>query len=467
MPGGGVYAPDGLRELKTAVRLKVKIDAAVAATPHQTQGDEMYIKRLHIENIKGFDHVDLNFEKPNGDFAGWCVITGDNGSGKTTLLKCIALATLGSDQSRDLVQDLSGWPAAGKGAGTISTEIVPDHDVDKTAKGGYPNRSFWAEVQIEDGPIEATISATDIFTNKKKGGSNGPWDRATTGWLCLGYGPFRRLYGSSPDAQRLMVLPGRAPHFATLFKEDATLGEGENWIRDLNYRKLEGDRHSEKVLTTLLDFIGNDFLRQGFEIEGVTSAGMSLRDNRKRIIKIEDMSEGYRASLAMLIDIFRHMVDCYDVDGLVETDDATGQLTVMKPGVVLIDEADAHLHPAWQQTLGDWLRDHFPRVQFIVTTHSPMVCQAADGGRVYVTPSTPHEPPYRVEEEEYRVIISGQADDVLTSRAFGLAQTRSPLAVEKRKRYGELKAKKISRRELTDLEEGELTQLQFFVPELP
>ena len=42
-------------------------------------------------------------------------------------------------------------------------------------------------------------------------------------------------------------------------------------------------------------------------------------------------------------------------------------------GVVLIDEVDMHLHPSWQQTVLGQLRQAFPRVQFIVTTHSPQV----------------------------------------------------------------------------------------------
>jgi ABC-type multidrug transport system ATPase subunit len=42
------------------------------------------------------------------------------------------------------------------------------------------------------------------------------------------------------------------------------------------------------------------------------------------------------------------------------------------PGVVLIDEADAHLHPAWQQKVPTLLRDLFPNVQFVVSAHSPL-----------------------------------------------------------------------------------------------
>lgn len=43
------------------------------------------------------------------------------------------------------------------------------------------------------------------------------------------------------------------------------------------------------------------------------------------------------------------------------------------PGIILIDEVDMHLHPAWQQVVLDTLKEAFPNIQFIVTTHSPQV----------------------------------------------------------------------------------------------
>ncbi|MBF0471843.1 MAG: AAA family ATPase, partial [Gammaproteobacteria bacterium] len=42
-------------------------------------------------------------------------------------------------------------------------------------------------------------------------------------------------------------------------------------------------------------------------------------------------------------------------------------------GIVLIDEVDMHLHPAWQQRVIASLQSAFPKIQFIVTTHSPQV----------------------------------------------------------------------------------------------
>ena len=50
-------------------------------------------------------------------------------------------------------------------------------------------------------------------------------------------------------------------------------------------------------------------------------------------------------------------------------------LDVLKttPGIVMIDEIELHLHPSWQQQILPTLQKIFPRIQFIVTTHSPQV----------------------------------------------------------------------------------------------
>ncbi len=52
------------------------------------------------------------------------------------------------------------------------------------------------------------------------------------------------------------------------------------------------------------------------------------------------------------------------------------------PGIVLIDELDLHLHPRWQRRVVDNLRETFPNLQFIVTTHSPFIIQALRPGEL-------------------------------------------------------------------------------------
>ena len=420
----------------------------------------MYISRVVLKNIKGFGKgCDLKLDPEDGTYPGWTVITGDNGSGKTALLRAISLAILGPDQLRGLLPDLSGWVTLGEDTGSVSVEIKPNHDFDKTQKGGSPAQTFWAEIEFFLNGPAWDISSADIFRNKKKGAANGPWAQSTAGWFTLGYGPFRRLYGSSPDAQRLMVIAGRIPHFATLFKEDATLAEGEEWVKQLAYRSLE-EREADKItLADLIQLLGADFLRQGVKIENVNSDGIWLIDPGGRRMPLADMSDGYRSALAMLIDIYRHMVSVYG-PGILEKG-SEGSVYVDRPGVVLIDEIDAHLHPEWQRQIGFWLKSHFPKIQFIVTSHSPLVCQAADGGRIYHMPQSGQGVPFRLDRESFNRIIAGKPDDILVSAAFDLEHTRSPRAVKARERRARLLSKKMGS-SLDPEEVVELEQLSLF-----
>lgn len=87
------------------------------------------------------------------------------------------------------------------------------------------------------------------------------------------------------------------------------------------------------------------------------------------------LSDGYRTTLSMVADIAYRMA---------VLNPALGEEVFTTPGVVLIDEVDLHLHPLWQaRILGD-LRSLFPNVQFIVTTHAPMVISSVPGSQIRI-----------------------------------------------------------------------------------
>ncbi len=52
------------------------------------------------------------------------------------------------------------------------------------------------------------------------------------------------------------------------------------------------------------------------------------------------------------------------------------------PGLVLVDEIDVHLHPKWQRRIVRDLKETFPRIQFVCTSHSPFIIQSLEAGEL-------------------------------------------------------------------------------------
>ena len=87
-----------------------------------------------------------------------------------------------------------------------------------------------------------------------------------------------------------------------------------------------------------------------------------------------ELSDGYHVFIALVADIARRAVMLNGFDGA----DAPARVE----GVVLIDELDLHLHPRWQRVALPRLRAAFPRLQIIVSTHSPQVLSSAQNRQV-------------------------------------------------------------------------------------
>ena len=87
-----------------------------------------------------------------------------------------------------------------------------------------------------------------------------------------------------------------------------------------------------------------------------------------------ELSDGYHVFIALVADIARRAVMLNQFDGA----DAPARVE----GVVLIDEIDLHLHPRWQRVVLPRLREAFPRLQLVVTTHSPQVLGSVENRQV-------------------------------------------------------------------------------------
>ena len=114
---------------------------------------------------------------------------------------------------------------------------------------------------------------------------------------------------------------------------------------------------------------------------GVTNAWYDAV-TRSPVVRFEDghvapwseLSDGYHVYIALVADIARRAVMLNEIDGA----DAPARVE----GVVLIDELDLHLHPRWQRVALPRLREAFPRLQLVVSTHSPQVLSSAENRQV-------------------------------------------------------------------------------------
>ena len=85
-----------------------------------------------------------------------------------------------------------------------------------------------------------------------------------------------------------------------------------------------------------------------------------------RSFAIDQLSDGYKTIFGLVIDLSARMAM-----GNPNLDDP-----LQSPAVVMIDEVDLHLHPAWQRTVITDLLRTFPNTQFVVSTHSPFIIEA-------------------------------------------------------------------------------------------
>jgi len=123
------------------------------------------------------------------------------------------------------------------------------------------------------------------------------------------------------------------------------------------------------------------------------------------------MSAGYQTVVAVAADIMRLLMERW-------------QALESATAIVLVDELDAHLHPRWKMRIVRSLRDAFPSVQFIASTHDPLLLRGLRNGEVALLRRDPDAG--AVADRDLPPIEGMQVDELLTSRHFGLDSTLDP-----------------------------------------
>lgn len=127
-------------------------------------------------------------------------------------------------------------------------------------------------------------------------------------------------------------------------------------------------------------------------------------------ITLDKLSSGNLYLIQRLVSLLGKM---YALHTLLETPIETVCET---EGLLLIDEAETHLHPKWQKTFISNILSIFPNLQIILTTHSPFIVSSVKNARVYVCKSQGDHCTIEDETEQY---ANMPVEEILLSPAFG------------------------------------------------
>lgn len=413
----------------------------------------MYLRQLSISNIRSLESFAIDI--PAEDCAGWHVVLGANGAGKSTVIRSLALALAGPKEAAALRQNWTNWLRTGAEFGSISLKVDPSSDDIFEVRG---KRAHAIEAKLEFRPAEGDIGPkVEMKKTSERGATRSIWG-ANSGWFSASFGPFRRFTGGDRSYERLFYSnPRLAPHLSA-FGEDVALTEGLRWLTDLRVAELEG-RPEGRLLKSIKDLLnGSGLLPDNARISDVTSEKVSIVDADDFEVSVEQMSDGYRSVLSMIFEIMRQMTKAFGVDAVVSAIDV-GEGTIGLPGVVAIDEVDAHLHPSWQVDIGPWFSKCFPNLQFIVTTHSPIICRNAKSVWRLASPGSGDESgqvkgvalkrliygsileAYGTEYFGQDVVRSSESSDLMDELArLNLRALRGELSGEEERRMADLRA---------------------------
>lgn len=323
----------------------------------------MKLEYLKLTNFRGFREFEITFDPQ------FTVLLGGNMAGKTAVLEGAAFVLrhlLGSAETRDIEDD------------EVRQVVVTSGGVSLL----QPTFPVIVEAKLADESFHGGSAVWDLYRNALDG-STGVEQAPYT---LLNYElneelPVVAYYGAHRNWDRRQVaedlrgIGNRYDGYIGAFDVRSAHAMIAGWIRKQTYVELQkGNRYIQPQLAAVEAAVGScieGLQRFWFDVE---SDDLRLELNNGDIRPFYMLSEGYRNMVALVVDI------CWRASVLnPHYGPNAHQLT---EGIVLIDELDLHLHPAWQRSIVADLRRTFPKVQFIVTTHSPQIVASVNRNQV-------------------------------------------------------------------------------------
>ena len=385
----------------------------------------MYIESITISNFRTFrearielTHGDRKPTKalPTPKLANVNLLLGNNGLGKTTLLKAISLVALGP-----AVADSGIYPyrlVRREPDGSPSMDPESESDLRQPEGVAILKATFKAHPQ-DRVPVRTVQSRITIsqrgdleqlrWAHEDEKIWHPIFSSSSDAFFFVGYGATRRVEKreQADITSRKQSSFARAQRIQSLFEEAYSLLPLSAWLPAF---KQENPGRYKQVVDLINRMMGRGHYRFTGEMEDeeyVFERG-GLR------VPFPALSDGYRAYLGWICDLLYHIcITC-----------PSGSKLVDNHGIVMVDEIDLHIHPNWQINLLRVLARALPNIQFILTSHSPLVAGSLEWMNIILMAPGPKQSsrPRRIKE----AIHGLDADQILLTDFFGMRSTRAP-----------------------------------------
>ena len=241
----------------------------------------------------------------------------------------------------------------------------------------------------------------------------------------------------------------------TLVSKDASLVSDQDVIQeiiDLDYRSYLRDEPTFRNVIAQIGEIASE-ITDGFPIQfsGVGEDDDGFFPEFGTVdgpMPLNTMSQGTQSVIQWLAHLLIGYAAYYDFPKNLEE----------KPGILIVDEIDAHLHPSWQRRIIPALTKHFPNLQIFCSTHSPLMLAGLKAGQVHLLQRGEDN---RVTVSRNEVDIAGWTADEILRSFLGVSDPTDQQTVDHLERLRELRRK----RELSQAESEELESLRDTVSE--
>lgn len=373
---------------------------------------ELNILKLRLRDYRCFEEIDIDFHER------LTVLIAANGAGKTSILDAVAVAFgpyLGSFDEGVGKHFLPSDIRLSRVRDTASSEMEYAPKGVRLEATGYIPGSISDVVDLEStwrrslaGPTKSKTTIKDAkelidYGKRQQEAVRTPGKEAVLPLLAY-YGT-GRLCGTGRLWQQKKLMEGKLSRTSRTIGYLDCLDPASSyksfvaWFRYWNTNALKGLLDASKsgrpysptefddYITAVSDAVNICLEPAGWKDISYSLAREELVAHHDHYgeLPVELLSDGIRNMIGMVADMAFRATKLNPQFGA----DAAKQTS----GVVLIDEVDMHLHPSWQQRVLGQLREAFPKIQFIVTTHSPQVLTSVEASCVrllkeYTDPET-------------------------------------------------------------------------------